>query len=188
MRARGFVRAEVSQPGAGAPIWPMERIAMLDAIKRFFDELTDGRKSQDRFEEDDYRLAAVALMIHVLGIDGMVTERERAMLHGVVRYRFNLDDADAHKLVQEATEMEGEAVDLYRFTSLLNRMLDDEGRKRIVEMLWEMTYADGRVNEFEDNVMWRIADLLHVSSHDRLALRRQVAKDVTPPTDDPKRA
>ena len=148
---------------------------MFDAIKSFFEELTTGHKPQDSFEEDDYRLAAAALMVHVMGIDGAVTERERAMLLQVVKYRFNLDEAEARRLLDEATEMEGEAVDLYRFTRMLNRALDDEGRRRIVEMLWEMTYADGQVNEFEDNVIWRIADLLHVPSRDRIALRQQVA-------------
>ena len=68
-----------------------------------------------------------------------------------------------------------EAVDLYRFTSLLNRSLDDAGRLRIVEMMWQIVYADGKVNEFEDNVIWRAADLLHVSSRDRIEMRRRVS-------------
>jgi len=42
-------------------------------------------------------------------------------------------------------------------------------------MMWEIVFADGRVNEFEDNLMWRAADLLGVSSRDRIALRRRVA-------------
>jgi len=149
---------------------------MLDSIKAFFSDLTSGLKPQEHFAEDDYRLAAVALMIHVIGIDGMITDAERAMLFRVVRYRFNLDEAEARQLIEEATEKEGEAVDMYRFTSLLNRSLDEEGRRRIIEMLWEMTYADGQANEFEDNVIWRIADLLNVPSRERIALRQEVAK------------
>jgi uncharacterized tellurite resistance protein B-like protein len=55
------------------------------------------------------------------------------------------------------------------------RTLDEAGRLRVVEMLWEMVYADGNVTEFEQNVMWRVADLLAVSSRDRIALRERVA-------------
>jgi uncharacterized tellurite resistance protein B-like protein len=55
------------------------------------------------------------------------------------------------------------------------RTLDEAGRLRVVEMLWEMVYADGTVTEFEQNVMWRVADLLAVSSRDRIALRERVA-------------
>ena len=55
------------------------------------------------------------------------------------------------------------------------RTLDEAGRLRIVEMLWAMVYAEGDVTEFESNVMWRVADLLAVSSRDRIALRERVA-------------
>jgi uncharacterized tellurite resistance protein B-like protein len=78
-------------------------------------------------------------------------------------------------LIEAATAADREAIDLYRFTSLLNRSLDEAGRLRIVEMMWEIVYADGKVNEFEDNVIWRAADLLGISSRDRIEMRRRVS-------------
>jgi uncharacterized tellurite resistance protein B-like protein len=150
---------------------------MLDTIKTFFTDLAGGAKHPDRFEEVDYRLAAAALLVHALNIDGEISPIERARLHAVLKYRFNLDDAATDELIDEATLVEGEAVDLYHFTRLINRTLDEEGRRRIVEMMWEMMYADGRVNEIEDNLVWRVADLIGISSRERLALRRQVAAD-----------
>ena len=71
---------------------------------------------------------------------------------------------------------EHEAIDLYHFTSRINRSLDEAGRLRIVEMMWEIAYADGQVTEFEDNLLWRAADLLGVSSRERIELRQQVAR------------
>ena len=73
------------------------------------------------------------------------------------------------------TAADREAVDLYGFTSLINRSLDEDGRRRIVKMMWEMVYADGRMNEFEDNVVWRASDLLGISQRDRVEMRREVA-------------
>jgi uncharacterized tellurite resistance protein B-like protein len=148
---------------------------MLDTLKTFFSELAGGTRPQDRFADNDYRLAAAALLVHVVGIDGAISETERQELRAVLKHRFDLDDAATAELIDAATTIEGEAVDLYRFTSLLNRRLDEDGRARIVEMMWEIIYADGRVSEFEDNVVWRVADLLNISSRDRLELRRQVA-------------
>ena len=55
------------------------------------------------------------------------------------------------------------------------RSVNEEGRLRIVEMMWELVYADGQVSEFEDNVVWRAADLLGVSSRDRIDLKHRVA-------------
>jgi uncharacterized tellurite resistance protein B-like protein len=150
------------------------RFDMLDTLRSFLSELT-GAPRQDRFEENDYRLAAAALLIHVSTIDGSISDAERRKLRAVLKDRFDLDDAATDELVDAATRVEGEAVDLYHFTSLINRALDEDGRRRIVEMMWELIYADGRVNEFEDNVVWRVADLLGISSRDRIELRQQVA-------------
>src|SRR5207237_9041724 len=91
------------------------------------------------------------------------------------KHRFDHDTAATAALIDEATAAEHEAVDLYHFTSIINRSLDEQGRRRIVEMMWEIIYADGRLNEFEDNLVWRAADLLNVSSRERVAIRRRVA-------------
>jgi len=148
---------------------------MLDSLRNFVSELAGGTKHPGRFEENDYRLAAAALLIHASTIDGNMTGDEREKLQAVLKSRFALDDAATEELIDVGTLAENESVDLYRFTSLLNRSLDEPGRLGIVEMMWEMVFADGRVNEFEDNLMWRVADLLGVSSRDRIALRRRVA-------------
>jgi uncharacterized tellurite resistance protein B-like protein len=148
---------------------------MLDSLRNFVAELTGGQRHPARFEENDYRLAAAALLIHASTIDGNMNGTERDRLRGVLKSRFALDDAATEELIDIGTLAENEAVDLYRFTSLLNRTLDEAGRLGIVEMMWQVVFADGRVNEFEDNLMWRAAELLGMSSRDRIAIRRRVA-------------
>ena len=100
---------------------------------------------------------------------------QQEKLRLIVKQRFELDDAATDELIEQATAAEHDAVDLYHFTSALNRMLDEVGRRRIVEMMWEVCYADGRITEFEDNLVWRAADLLFVPSRERIELRRAVA-------------
>jgi uncharacterized tellurite resistance protein B-like protein len=148
---------------------------MLTALKNLLSELTGG-KHTDRFEENDYRVAAAALLVHAATIDGSMSQAKRERLYAVLKARFTLDDAATAELIKEATAVESEAVDLYHFTSLINRALDEDGRRRVIEMLWQVVYADGRVSEFEDNLVWRAADLLNVSSRDRIALRQRVAR------------
>jgi uncharacterized tellurite resistance protein B-like protein len=148
---------------------------MLDSLKNFISELTGGNKHPARFEENDYRLAAAALLIHAVAIDGKESSAEHDKLRAVLKSRFALDDAATDELIDVGTLAENEAVDLYHFTSLINRALDEQGRLGIIEMMWEIVFADGKINEFEDNLMWRTADLLGVSSRDRIALRRRVA-------------
>jgi uncharacterized tellurite resistance protein B-like protein len=147
---------------------------MFDAIKKLMADLGDGGRPAAPFGEDDYRLAAAALLVHAAAIDGNIADVERQKLHAVIMQRFNLDDAGADRLIAAATEAEQQAIDLYQFTSRLNRTLDQAGRARIVEMLWQIVCADGVITEFEDNLVWRAADLLSVPREERIALRERV--------------
>ena len=147
---------------------------MFESFKSFITEFVDGEKHPDQFAEDDYRLAAAAMLVHTAAIDGEMSQSERDKLHAVIKQRFALDDATTDELITKATAAEHESVDLYHFTHQLNRALDDDGRVKIVEMMWEIVYADGQRDELEDNLIWRAADLLGVSAHERIALRRRV--------------
>ena len=148
---------------------------MFDSFRRFVGEFVDGGKHPSQFGEDDYRLAAAALLVHCAAIDGEVTPAERDKLYAVIKQRFNLDDTATGQLIEKATAAEHEAVDLYHFTHLLNRALDEPGRAKVIEMMWEIVYADGQRDELEDNLLWRAADLLGVSTGERIGLRRRIA-------------
>ena len=148
---------------------------MFDSFRKFLTEVSQGRKQPAHFEHNDYRLAAAALLVHEAEIDGNISEVERNTLHDVIKRAFELDEAETDALVAEATQAEHEAIDLYHFTSLINRTLNEDGRRRVVEMMWKIAYADGRITEFESNLIWRAADLLGVSSRERIELGRRVA-------------
>jgi uncharacterized tellurite resistance protein B-like protein len=149
---------------------------MLDGLRQFIADVVAPTAHRDRaFDDTGYRLAATALLVHVISLNGEPSEVEKRKLHGLIESRFGLDPGTAGQLIASATLVEGEAVDLYRFTSVIMRSVNEEGRLRIVEMMWELVYADGQVSEFEDNVVWRAADLLGVSSRDRIDLKHRVA-------------
>lgn len=148
---------------------------MLKHLKKFLKEVTLGEATQRQFEEDDHRLCAAALLIHIVSVDGIVDEAERSHLRKILKAQYELGEEETSELIEEARKRDLEAVDLYGFTSVLKRELDIEQRRNIVEMMWEIVYADGQVHEFEDNTVWRVTELLGIPSSDRLALRRRVA-------------
>jgi uncharacterized tellurite resistance protein B-like protein len=148
---------------------------MFESFRKFLDDVSQGGKHPAHFEPNDYRLAAAALLVHAAEIDGNISDVERTTLHQVIKRHFDLDETQTDTLLAEATQAEQEAVDLYHFTRLLNGALDEDGRRRMVEMMWEIVYADGRVTEFESNLIWRAADLLGISSRERIELGRRVA-------------
>jgi len=148
---------------------------MFESFRNFVADFVEGDKHPSQFAEDDYRLAAAALLVHAAAVDGEMSQSERDKLHAIVKRRFALDEAATNELIDKATQAEQEAVDLYHFTSLLNRTLDEASRAKVIEMMWEIVYADGRRDELEDNLLWRAADLLGVSSRERIELRRRIA-------------
>src|SRR5579864_9509645 len=107
---------------------------MFESFRNFVAEFVDGEKHPSQFADNDYRLAAAALLVHAAAIDGEISQAERDKLHNVIQQRFTLDDQAADELIAKATEAEHESVDLYHFTRLLNRSLDEPGRARVIEM------------------------------------------------------
>jgi uncharacterized tellurite resistance protein B-like protein len=149
---------------------------MFAALKNLLADLGQSEAPR-RFGEDDYRVAAVALLVHIADADGVTDAAESRRLKALVKERFNLDACEAAALIREAQQSDREAVDFYHFTHVLKRQLDEEGRHKIIEMMWDMAFADGTVDEIEENTVWRIAELLGVSNRDRVLLRQKVAAE-----------
>lgn len=146
---------------------------MLDRLRKFIVDL-GGRDARDTaFDEQDVRLAAAALLVHAISVDGVVSGSERKALEAALQREYNLQPAEAARLFALAKVRDDEAVDLYAFTSLLKRRLDETARQRLILVMWELILVDGEIHEFEDNVVWRVAELLGVSTRDRVRLRRE---------------
>ena len=96
---------------------------------------------------------------------------------GLLAARYGLEPDGIDDLIEAAEAADKEAVDLYGFTSILKRRLDASERERIVEMMWQLVFADGKVHEFEDNLIWRVAELLGVSSQTRIRLKQAARGD-----------
>ena len=146
---------------------------MLARIRQFFDRLSGDHDAND-IGEEEIRLAVAALLYHVVAVDGVVSDAERTTLTDLLKTRFDLDPTATELLVHAAETADAEAVDLYSFTSVLKQRLEVADRERIIEMMWRLVYADGSAHEFEDNVVWRVAELLAVPSQVRIRLKQTV--------------
>lgn len=145
---------------------------MLDALRRLIASLT-GAPAQ-RFASDDYRLATAALFLHVISLDGDPAEVELRRLQSGLEAFFNIDANTAWALVEAAAAIEGDDIGLDRFVNPIRRALPHAGRLRVVEMIWDLVYADERMTEFEDSLVWRAAELLGVSAAESEMLRQRV--------------
>lgn len=142
---------------------------MLDALQRFF------RRPEPAALNHDPKLAVAALLVHLAHVDGTVTPEEKAAVRGALQDYYGLTESEVETLVDEATRRDTESVDFYRFTSSLSSLPDEE-KIEIIRMMWTVVFADRKNHEMEDNMVWRIAELIHVSARDRTMLRNQMAR------------
>lgn len=148
---------------------------MFEGLRSFVAELLGG-EGQRPFAENDYRMAATAILVHIADADGVFDANERRRMRDLVAQWFSLSEADAESLVGQASLSEAEAVDLDRFAQVLRRALDTEGRIKLVEVMWDLAHADGAALEVEDSIVWRVARMLDVSEGDLARVRHARAQ------------
>ena len=151
---------------------------MFDRILAFLKDLPSGETRRPS-GSDDPRVAAAALMYHVMDADGVRHDSEWERMKEILAESYGLTGEALDRLIRAGGEADDEAVDLYAFTSVLKRHLDEKARIEFVGLMWEIVFADGELHELEDHTLWRIAELIGVERRDRI-LQRQKAQAQMP--------
>jgi uncharacterized tellurite resistance protein B-like protein len=153
---------------------------MFDRIITFLKELPSADAGRKKLSgADDPRVAAAALMYHVMDADGVRQDAEWELMKELLAQTYGLSGEELDRLVAAGGKADEEAVDLYAFTSVLKRHLDEQARIEFIGLMWEIVFADGELHELEDNMLWRIAELIGVDRRDRI-LQRQKAQAAAP--------
>ena len=113
--------------------------------------------------EDAIRSATAVLMVDVARADYVFDDTEFDSVLRLVQSHFRLRPDDAAALVNAADEEAENLTSLHEFTQLLHNNLDEDEKAEIVGLLWQIAYADGRLDKYEDSLVLKISDLLHVS-------------------------
>jgi len=161
----------------GAFIFARNGAAMFRSVNTLFQYLAGEARPRTQTYDYNRWLVTAALLTRVATVHSEMSEVRRKTLRTVLQSRSGLDDHAVARVLEEAAAVNRNAIDLYHFTHQLNQMLDDESRVQTVRMMWEVVYADGHADEFEANIIWRAADLLGVSSRQRVELRQRVSAD-----------
>jgi uncharacterized tellurite resistance protein B-like protein len=147
---------------------------MLDRIKAL---LAGPRaESADSGAVDRLQLAAAALLVEAAVTDGTFDADERDTVTRLLRERFSLDADEAATLVAEAERAVTESPQLFGFTRVISDEFSADERVEMMQMLWEVAYADGTLHDFEANLVRRVAGLIHVPDRDSgIARKRALA-------------
>jgi len=156
---------------------------MINRIRSLFASM-DVPDAPDPGRDDiDKRLAAAALLVEAAAIDGEFGDQERAAMNAVLTREFELTAEELETLVAEAAEVQSETNHLLRFTRAIKDAYPLEERIQVIEMLWEIVYADGILHDYEANLLGRVSGLLYVSDRDQGEARKRVLGRVSPSTE-----
>jgi uncharacterized tellurite resistance protein B-like protein len=136
---------------------------MIDALKRL---LRGGDEPAAQAPEHSLRVATAALLFEVVRADGHVSDAEQAVMRTAIQSTFELSAAELDELSRVAEEASRAAISLYEFTEVVDTSFSPEEKKRIVELLWLVAFADSRKDPLEEHAIRKIAGLLHVSHPD----------------------
>lgn len=150
---------------------------MIEKLKQLLIQAL-GEDSETLMVDDEASrlLAAVALMIEIIAVDGQEHDAEKAMLRHILASRLNVDEAKVEKLIAQAEAAQAQATDFYRFTSEINQAFDADEKIDLIESLWQLAYADQHIHDLEQHVIRKLASLLHVSHKDFIAAKLRVTE------------
>jgi uncharacterized tellurite resistance protein B-like protein len=143
---------------------------MLRKIEMLFNRILNEGENR-KLDVHEVQIASAALLAHCAKADGEQSAEETAHLKTVIAQRFDLTPSEVDSVIEAAEARVRDAIDLHRFTRVLHRSLDRDARIHMVQLLWEIADADGRIDSDERRMVSLTAQLLDVEVHDAVAAR-----------------
>ena len=134
---------------------------MLDKIKQFFHQAAPNESETDT--QTQIRLATAALLIEIAIIDHKIDVTELKSMEQILQSTLSLSKDDTEKLIQLAREARDEATSVYEFTQHINDNFNHDQKFQLVQEMWQVAFADGNLDKYEEYMIRKICDLIHVS-------------------------
>ena len=143
---------------------------MLSDLKNFF----NSQKIEDQNSQEDLNTTCAALLCEAASMDGSYDEKEKEVILSLIKKQFKLSESEALRIVNAAEELSRESSQIYGFTRAIKQSWKLENRIKILEMLWEVAYADGVLDPAEDMLIRRVAGLIHVEDRERMQAKNKI--------------
>lgn len=150
---------------------------MLSKLQRFFNQYLSDDTASTIPLDHRLQLACAVLMVEMTQVDEQVKRREEAKLKQLLKQRFALNADEISSIIELAHNEKHAATDYYQYTSLLNNHYSQQQKIKLVEDLWSLAFADDHLDKYEEHLLRRLADLLHVPHKDFIRSKHKIIKD-----------
>ena len=146
----------------------------MSLFSGLIDKFTSKSQALDDIKletHDEIALSTCVLLIEVSKSDDAYDESEKNKIVNIIQNKFSLDDNQITFLLEIADKKNKEMISLYDWTSSINESYDYEQKKDLIKLLWDVAYADGRIDKYEDYTIRKISELLYVKHSDFIRMK-----------------
>lgn len=147
---------------------------MLKAIKQFFENNIGAIEEKPADPAHRLQVATAALLIETARADFEIEEEELAQIAQSLQTKFELSKSEVDELLELAKQEVHEAISYYEFTSLINKEFTFEQKLKVVELMWQVAYADDYLQKYEEALIRKVSDLLYIPHSDFIAAKHKV--------------
>lgn len=149
---------------------------MLKSLQRFLDDLLPAAEDvlEPQTREHRLQLATAALLMEMTHADFEAAPAEWDHVAALLEREFHLTPQEAVRIAELGNRESRDAVSLHEFTGALDASLSTADKVRVIEMLWQVAYADGELDKYEEHLMRKLADLLHLSHRQLIQAKHRV--------------
>ena len=152
---------------------------MLDKLKNFFEKHLKQQEAETQEQlEHRLQLACAVLLIEVAYADDSLSLLEQDQLQVAIKTKFELTEQEIESLLELAKNKSEQATDFHQFTRLLNDNFELVQKIRLVELMWEVAMADGRIDRHEEHFIRKIADLLYLRHSELISARERIKEEL----------
>ena len=143
-------------------------------IKRIKDLLSNFSNQEEEIKDEKVSSldkACSALLIEVAYADKIFDESEINSLKESLKETYNIDEEIIHELISDAKKTVDESTSLYEYTRVVNDEFDYSDKLELLSRIWKLAFADGNLDKYEDHLIRKISDLIHISHSDFIKIK-----------------
>ena len=150
---------------------------MINFLKKIFKRETPRKIEETAFTPSQLQLAISMILVRTAKIDDEFHILERNKIHELVLDYFKISNEEASELLLLAENEEKIAIDLYSYTNIIKKEIPLEERKNILKMMWQIIITDQNFDPYENNLVWRVAELIGINTRERVKIKKDFLKN-----------
>ena len=150
---------------------------MIKKIKDFITNLSGQTEDLEEKEESLLNNACAALLVEVAFADKEFDEQEKVSLRTSLLETYNLEESAINEIILDAEKSIEESTSLYGYTRVVNDEFEYQDKLDLLSNLWKVALADGYLDKYEEHLLRKISDLIHISHSDYINIKLEVRSD-----------